>query len=284
MPSSLNYGSSEGNHFLKKYAVVADVSPSEQITGNPDALKTMGLVIGLRYYDSFERVGRKFDVKDQQLTLKKWSGSSEKYKCKFVEHLSAVVANGNIMCGVNVANERVVLGGGAVMFQTLAGTFPEPSSISKSGREMIMLGGYRVDGQEVQPFEVSKDDLCVMGWMVDAFSSLLKSLEEINEEKVHLDVLVDRLPNEKGGDNYHKATFLKDLLKKATFGRAELKGVPDPKIQVQRDLFVDNLAGLAAEAQKKPGSKAAKLLSEKSPSPIQVHRVATDWPPKAANS
>lgn len=180
------------------YTLVTDVSPSEQISGNLDAIKTIGMVVGLYDQKSFERVGRHFDIEEQRIQLKKWAGSSPKYKCKFVQHLSDVTSHRKIICGVNVASERFILGVGGKVYQQLSGEFPPHSSISKSGRKMMMLGGYKVDGVTVEKYEVSKDDLCVLGWMTEAIATFLAALDKINDEKVKLDVLVDRLPNEKG--------------------------------------------------------------------------------------
>ena len=107
------------------------------------------------------------------------------------------------------------------------------------------------------------NDLFVLGWITESLASALNLLDETNGEQTSLDIIVDRLPNEQGGEEYYKATLLKNMLQKATADRATIVGVPDPSMETQRDLFVDNVAGLASEVHNKPSSQASKYASAK---------------------
>lgn len=235
----------------------------------------MGIVVGLYDYKSFENVGSNFAVAEDRLELKKWAGSSKKYKLAFVDHLAKMHSSGHVMCGVNVTAAHQILLVGGSYFQRFIGPFPQPSSFNRNGRPRVTMGGYSVDGETVPTYEVLVDDLCVLGWIAESISSLLFEVDQINGEPCKFDVLYDRLPNEQGGERYYKATLLKDLLGKITDGRANLVGVPDPSIEVQRDLFVDNVAGLARELRANPISRVSNAYGSLKTSPIRITRFNT---------
>jgi len=242
---------------MKKYALVVDYSPTEQLSDDQSAIVTMGMVFGLRDPKSFDRVGKEIDASDKPLSLKKWGGASKSYRKKFIDHLAEVVSQNDVICGMNYANQAAIFEVGKTAFEQLYGPFPAASSQNKKGKDRIKLGGYKVDGKIVPPFEVLKDDLCVLGWMTESFASCLAFLDDINDEPVKLDVLIDRLPNEQGEDEFYKATLLKHMLSKATGSRATIVGVADPQITTQREIFVDNVAGLASEMYRNPNSSVS---------------------------
>lgn len=217
----------------------------------------MGMVFGLRDPESFDRVGKDFDGAGKQLPLKKWAGAGKSYKRKFIDHLGEVLSQNDVICGMNYANQAAISHVGRTAFEQLYGPFPSASSQNKKGKDRIMLGGYEVDGKVLPPFEVLKDDLCVLGWMTESFASCLAFLDDTNGEPVKLDVLIDRLPNEQGEDEFYKATLLKQMLRKATGDRATIAGVADPQITTQREMFVDNVAGLASEMYQNPVSSVS---------------------------
>jgi hypothetical protein len=259
---------------MKKYAIVIDVSPSEQISGNPDAVKCMALLMGLYSPKSFDQVGSQFAA--NPLPLKKWSKGSKAYRQKFVRHAAAVVTGGQVLCGVNKASEAAILKNGRRTVEELIGPFPQAESVSLKGKPRIRMGGYKVDGVTVPPYDVLEDDLCILGWLVESLASYLAMCDQINEASCTLDVIIDRLPNEQGGDTYHKATLLKLLLDKATGGRGKVMGVADPAMETQRELFVDNLAGLAAQLHAKPMCPLAKMIKVESLRIFSIDRSTLD--------
>lgn len=90
-----------------------------------------------------------------------------------------------------------------------------------------------------------QDDLIVLGWYAEALASLVRSLMEVNAgERVGLDILIDRLPRD---PDDRMAVVLKSLVTDATDGLGHVAGRPERSDFLQRDLFVDNLAGLRRE-------------------------------------
>lgn len=252
---------------MKKYAVVTDVSPSEQITDDGDSIRVMGLVVGLRKPQSFEEVGNKFPDPEHQLKLRKWSGSSSVYKRNAIQHALTLVKSGNVLCGTNTVSEKAMIRIGSEYFQNIEGKFPKPVSYNKKGKPRIAMGGYKVNGITVPRFDVLKDELIVLGWYAEAILAFHHELMEINEAKVKLDVIVDRLPLERGGDQHHKATLFKKMLTKASDGLVDLAGIPEKPDAEQRELLVDNIAGLGRELAEHPNSKISEFVRT-APEPV----------------
>ena len=244
---------------VKMYTVALDVSPSEQVSDNPQDIKTVGLVLGLKSPTSFEEVGSEFAELSQRLNLRKWAGSSNGYKRNFVSHMANVVASRRVICGYGHSNVANLLGLGGGIFQKYFGKFPEPSSLNKKGKPRIELGGYFQDGVLIPSYEVLVFDLCTIGWITSEILSLLHMTDHTTGEKCKFDVIADRLPNEQGGDGYFLSTILRTLLHRASDARVDLVGVPDPNRVVQRELFVDNVAGLANLLLKAPNSEESLL-------------------------
>jgi hypothetical protein len=231
----------------KLYAAVFDVSPSEQIGGGEP--KVMAMVIGLHSRLSLEQVGSSWLVENQCLTLRKWSGSNDGYKRRFVDHAGILKNSGRVVFGAYVSDDAAIAATGLETWARAMGPLQRPSSHNKKGKPRVLLGGYRVDGVEVDPFEVLVDDLAVLGWYAENIGSLVAALDHVSGEAVKLEVLVDRLPNEQGGDRFHKATLLKAVLDIITRGRGKVMGVPEFPDGSQRELLVDNLAGARREAE-----------------------------------
>ena len=138
------------------------------------------------------------------------------------------------------------------------GRFPEPSSHNLKNRPRVMMGGYKVDGKTLPTWEVLIEDLCVLGWYANALYGLYQMIADTNADATRgmpkptrLEILIDRLPSEQGGDENYKGTLLKQLLLRATNGGAEIMGVPELSDSRQRDLMVDNLAGLRRQLEQR---------------------------------
>jgi hypothetical protein len=269
----------------KKYTLALDVSPSEQFSGDLHAIKTMGVVVGLVSSKSFQEVGMEFPDSSHRLRLRKWAGAKQKYRTCFVEHMAKVVSTNRIICGFSHSNDANIIGAGGVFFQRYFGKFLDPSSFNKWGKPRIRLGGNLPDGRIVPPFEVISFDLCTIGWIADEVMELLRMIDRVNGEKCSLDVIADRLPNEQGGENYYLSTILHALLYQASESRVVLVGVPDPSVVVQRELFVDNVAGLANHCEVNPNSALTKLVRNQNSTMFGIKRdqsghylgVLTDW-------
>ena len=70
---------------------------------------------------------------------------------------------------------------------------------------------------------------------------------EICGELVKLDALIDRLPNDQGPQSTNKAELLKWTINKLSDSVINIVGVPDKSDHYQRELLVDNMAGLCRE-------------------------------------
>ena len=232
---------------MKKYAVAVDVSPSEQIGEDDDAILSLGILFGLKSSKSFDLVGDQFPDEEKRLRLKKYSGSSPKYKKDLVEHLAAIKHSGHAIAGVSIVNQRFIRRVGLPVWIKAHGKLPTPSSFNKKGKPRVMLGGYEVDGQTKPPFEVLVDDLAIIGWLTMELGLLHGMLCEINKSIVKLDIIIDRLPNEKGTSGTNKGELLKFTLAKLSEDTISVVGVPDIPDSHQRDLLVDNIAGLGRD-------------------------------------
>lgn len=232
---------------MKKYAVAIDVSPSEQIGDDDDSIFCLGVLFCLKSPQSFELVGDKFPDEKKRLRLRKYSGSSSKYKKDLVKHLEAIKHSGHVISGSSVVNQRFIKRVGLPVWIKAHGDLPAPSSFSKKGKPRVMLGGYVVDGQVRPAFEVLADDLAIIGWLVLELGLLHKMLCEVNGEIVKLDIIIDRLPNEKGATGTNKGELLKFTLGKLSENTISVVGVPDVPDTHQRDLLADNIAGLGCD-------------------------------------
>lgn len=232
---------------MKKYAVAIDVSPSEQIGDYDDSILCLGVLFCLKSPQSFDMVGDQFPDEEQRLRLRKYSGSSPKYKRDLVKHLEAIKHSGHVISGVSVVNQRFIKSVGLPVWIKANGKLPTPHSFNKKGKPRILLGGYQVDGQTRPAFEVLEDDLAIIGWLVLELGLLHKMLCEINGAIVKLDIIIDRLPNEKGAAGTNKGELLKFMLDKMSENTISVVGVPDIPDTYQRDLLVDNIAGLGRD-------------------------------------
>ena len=129
---------------MKKYAVVIDVSPSEQLNDDDTELKFMALLFGLRSPTSFDEVGSNYPVKEEQYKLRKWSGSSTRYKEGFIKHAKVLIDSENIIFGINVSSNAEIRDVGKRYFELLIGKIPQPVSFNKKNRPLVAMGGYKV--------------------------------------------------------------------------------------------------------------------------------------------
>jgi hypothetical protein len=247
---------------MKYYAVIVDISPSEQLGGNSSDIKAMGLIFALTDGKPLDLVGSRYPKEGHRFQLKKWSSSTHKYKMKFVEHAKELLSSRSLLFGWNISNNKTISDVGLNYWELYMGKIPPPSSLNKKNRPRVKMGNYNVDNIQVPEYEILIDDLIIIGWYAEALVSCLYTLIKINEEPVKLEVLMDRLPNEQGGDLYHKVTMLKELCKRASQGLLEVVGIPKEPDALQRDMLVDNIAGLAYEINKtgKPPYCAASIL------------------------
>jgi hypothetical protein len=229
---------------MKHFAVMVDISPSEQLNENPDALKAMGLVFGRTDRNSLDFVGSRFYQDEHKFHLKKWSSSNGRYKLGFIEHAKVLMNSGNLFFGSNVVNNRIIKDIGVKYWELYMGKIPTASSFNKKNRPRVKIGNYQVDGITIPEYEILVDDLIIIGWYGEALVNYLKKLIQINEATVKLEVLIDRLPNEQGGDLYHKVTLLKELSSRASANLLDIVGIPKNPDTLQRDLLADNIAGL----------------------------------------
>lgn len=197
---------------MKKYAITIDVSPSEQIGNDDDTIFALGILLGLKSPKSFDMVGAQFPDQGKQLQLRKYSKASQQYKKELEAHLVAIKNSGHAMTGASIVDQRFIKNVGLKVWTKAHGSIPAPSSYSKKGKPRILLGGYPVDGIIKPPFEVLEDELAIIGWLTMEIASVQGMLCKINEDIVKLDVLIDRLPTEKGDAGTNKAELLKSTL------------------------------------------------------------------------
>lgn len=232
---------------MKKYAVVVDVSPTEQLNEDDTELKCMALLFALRSPTSFDDVGLNYPIVEDQYKLRKWSGSRSKYKEGFIKHATILIDSENVLFGVSISTNAFIRDVGKRYWESLMGKIPLPVKINKKGRPLVAMGGYKVSGKIIPRWDILVDDLFVLGWYAEAVVSCLKSLIELNGERVKLDVLIDKLPNEQGSEEFYKATLLKQICTKGSDGLLTIAGVPEKSDSMQRELLVDCLAGLYSE-------------------------------------
>ncbi len=99
------------------------------------------------------------------------------------------------------------------------GSIQSSRGIPKSGRELVQFQ-FSIDGHETPVFHVSVDDLCVYGWYVESKIDCWIELNSILDEQVALDLIIERLPNEQGGDRDYKAVLLRELCRRVSNGLA----------------------------------------------------------------
>lgn len=243
---------------MKKYAAVIDVSPSEQLGGSDDDIFCVGVVFGLRSRKSFDQVGSHC-LSGRGMPLKKYAGTGKAYRKRLVSYMKALKAmpTPHVLLGAALANQRFIRHVGKQVWERAHGPIPAASSKNKKGKDRVVLGGYKVDGQDRAPFEVLVDDLVVMGWLAYEIASLHGMLLEINKpDMVSLDMISDKLPNDRGEQSANKGELLKATLQKLSGGIIDLVGVPDRPDFHQRDILVDNVAGLIRDLYCKKNSAA----------------------------
>jgi len=237
---------------MKKYAIVIDTSPTEQLVGNDDQVFCLGILMGLKSQKSFDLVGKDFPVEESRLTLRKYAGSNASYKVKVREHLKTLSSTEHVIVTASIVNERYIRRVGLEIWKRAHGPLPEPIDTNKKGKPRQQIGGYRkTDGTLVPPHTVLEDDLVIIGWIASELGLLHGALCQLNKETVALDVLIDRLPNDQGREGVNKAELLKFTIGKLTPQTIDIVGVPQSADVLQRDLVADNIAGLCRELMEK---------------------------------
>ena len=233
---------------MKKYAIVIDTSPTEQIIDNDDQIFCLGILFGLRSPESFDLVGSQFPDEGKRLNLRKYAGSSLQYKANLKEHLANIREADHVIASASIVNQRFIKRMGLPVWEKAHGKLPQPFDFNKKGKPRYRLGGYKKDdGTVVEPYTVLQDDLCIIGWIASELGLLHAAICEINKEKVKIDVLIDRLPNDQGPEGVNKAELLKWTIGKLTESTIHIAGIPDMPDHHQRDLLTDNIAGLCRD-------------------------------------
>lgn len=233
---------------MKKYAIVMDTSPSEQIVENDDQIFSLAFLFGLKSVESFDCVGNQFPSETERLDLRKYAGSSSQYKQKLRDHLLSVKNADHVLASVCVVNQRYIKRMGIKVWEKAHGELPKPYDFNKKGKPRYRMGGYKKDdGIVVEPYTLLEDDLCIIGWLAAELGLVHSLICEINEEIVKLDVLMDRLPNDQGPEGVNKAELLKFTIGKLSESTIHIVGVPDVPDSHQRDLLTDNIAGMCRE-------------------------------------
>lgn len=233
---------------MKKYAIAIDVSPSEQIGDDNDSIFCLGILFALKSPASFNQVGSGFPGDEQKLTLRKYSGSSTAYRSALKAHLSAIRDLGHVWTGASIANQRYMKRMGLPVWERAHGKLPPPSSHNKKGKPRHRIGPYKnADGVTVEPYEVLENDLCIIGWLISEIAFVHKLICDINSDVVKLEVLMDRLPNDQGPEGTNKVELLKWTLNKLSDSIMDIAGIPAIPDNHQRDLLVDNIAGMCRD-------------------------------------
>lgn len=233
---------------MKKYAIVIDTSPSEQIVENDDQVFCLGILFGLRSPESFDLVGNQFPDEEKRFNLRKYGGSSSTYKSGLKEHLRNIKESDHVLASATIVNQRFIKMMGLSVWEKAHGKLPEPFDFNKKEKPRYRLGGYKKqDGTVVAPYTVLEDDLCIIGWLAAELGLLHSAICDINDEIVKLDVLIDRLPNDQGPEGINKAELLKWTIGKLTDSIIHIAGIPDTADHYQRDLLTDNIAGMCRD-------------------------------------
>ena len=232
---------------MKKYAIVIDISPSEQIGDNDDQILCSGVLFGLKSPESFNQVGNQYPDSNKRLNLRKYSGSSNAYKNNLRQHLKDIKETDHVLASASVVNQRYIKRVGIKVWEKAHGKLLNPYGYNKKGKPRHQLGGYKIDGVAIDPYLVLEDDLCIIGWLVSEIALLHKKVNDINNEVVKLDILMDRLPNDQGSRGLNKAELLKWTLEKLSESTVHVAGVPDTPDFYQRDILADNIAGLCRD-------------------------------------
>lgn len=237
---------------MKKYAIVIDTSPTEQITENDDQIFCLGILFGLRSPESFDLVGNQFPNEEKKLNLRKYAGSSSLYKTNLKEHLANIKEANHVLASASIVNQRFIKRIGLPVWEKAHGKLPKPFDFNKKGKPRYRLGGYKKqDGTVVEPYTILQNDLCIIGWLTSELGLLHSAICEINEEIVKIDVLIDRLPNDQGPEGINKAELLKWTISKLTESTIHIAGIPDTPDYYQRDLLTDNIAGFCRDLMEK---------------------------------
>ena len=237
---------------MKKYAIVIDTSPTEQIIDNDNQVFCLGILFGLRSPESFDLVGNQFPDEEKRITLRKYAGSSPQYKAALKEHLANIREADHVLASASIVNQRFIKRMGLPVWEKAHGKLPEPFDFNKKGKHRYRLGGYKKqDATVVEPYTVLRDDLCIIGWLASELGLLHSAICKISDEIVKLDVLIDRLPNDQGPEGVNKAELLKWTIGKLTESTIHIAGIPDTPDHYQRDLLADNIAGLCRDLMEK---------------------------------
>jgi len=247
---------------MKKYAIVIDTSPSEQIGNNDDQIFCSGVLFGLGSPESFDQVGNQLLDTSKRLNLRKYSGSSTQYKTNLKQHLKDIKDADHVLASASVVNQRYIKRMGLKVWEKAHGKPQDPYDHSKKGKPRYKLGGYKIDDSTVDSYLVLEDDLCIIGWLASEIGLLHKELCDINGEVVKLDILMDRLPNDQGPKGFNKVELLKWTLQKLSQSTIHVVGVPDTPDYYQRDLLADNIAGLCRDIMEKDPAEGISEIKE----------------------
>ncbi len=236
----------------KHYALVFDVSPSEQLDAGAASVKNLGMALPYGSRQPLEEVGQRFE-------FRKWRGAPPGYKQRFVDFALEFRKSREMMTARSVANERFIRKVGQRFFELHMGPIEtDNGDLNNKGRPRVLgPGGFVVGGETVVRQRVLVDDLWVLGWLGYEFFSLRTELEKSfsgvaerrhsEPPRVTLELLADRLPRDTA--DYYRMRVLKVLLARSTDGRVDLLGHSAEADSQGRDLLADNLAGLSRDLE-----------------------------------
>lgn len=128
---------------MKKYAIVIDTSPTEQIGKNDNQIFCLGILFGLNSPDSFDQVGNAFPDIKSRINLKKYAGSSSQYRTKLKEHLKAIKESNHVLASAAIVNQRYIKRMGISVWERAHGKLPKPFDFNKKNKPRHRLGGYK---------------------------------------------------------------------------------------------------------------------------------------------
>lgn len=247
-----------------RHAMVIDFSPSEQLTGDPARVITMGILISISDLSAIDRVGGHTQSPVSPFALKKWTGKSDAYKLSLIEHLQGLVASESIACGYFHAEEHAIVQVGKAYVEELAG--PElkdkigPIDLNNKGRQRVSISVADIGDRSTRvEIKLLLDEIYIMCWIVETIVNLLDVLSDLAKKEIGLVVFTDRLPLD-ANQNPTKLHFLALIMQYFCGNRVSMM-THEHGVDNARDLLADNIAGLAAQSFHHPNSSVATALN-----------------------
>lgn len=246
------------------HAVVFDFSPSEQLTGTPGRVITLGGMIGLSDPHAIDRVGPDAPHPIEPMRLRKWSRRNERYALELVSHLHDLISSRHIACLKYNTEEHAIMQIGDAWLARMKDVFGDYRNEfellieqNKKGRNRTKLSLTDNDTGQVTTKNILVDDIRILAWITYLVEELDSMLQSTWSAYAGLYVFFDRLPTD--GEDLFKLEFLATMIRAKCGDRVSLnthmKGIVN-----QRDLIADNITGLAADLFHRPNSAIANAV------------------------